>query len=305
MTYLDAARRGNVTLGRTPGPGVTVSCADLTNVWGMIITKHGNNPVFPLSLSGPELFTAQTIEARCYYHNNRPLINFATTSNMPPSRSFVRLGLGLTTAQKTCTLFRAGMRVTWVLSQQERERRFTKLKVKNEGEMQTSKKMSIGRSLNPCFTIEEKALLEDVNTYFEYPWLEQFITFDSIAALNWVEYTFCGGRLDGRTWQKMGESMFQNYTNIVMPKFPELKEIPAADFYYLCLHSGHVVNFFRSCFAVQLPSSDSYDGIRPYLNSIQLQVSTLSRFYLSIAPEGLCLEIILIWKGDHFIYAFS
>lgn len=166
MTYLDAARRENVTLVQTPGPGVTVSCADLTNVWGMIITKHGNNPVFPLSLSGPELFTAQTIEARCYYHNNRPLINFATTSNMPPSRSFVRLGLGLITAQKTCTLFRAGMRVTWVLSQQERERRFTKLKVKNEGKMQTSKKMSIGRSLNPCFTIEEKALLEDVNTYF-------------------------------------------------------------------------------------------------------------------------------------------
>ena len=125
-------------------------------------TKHGNNPVFPLSLSGPELFTAQTIEARCYYYNNRPLINFTTTSNMPPSRSFVRLGLGLITAQKTCTLFRAGMRVTWVLSQQEQERRFTKLKVKNEGKMQTSKKMSIGRSLNPCFTIEEKALLEDV-----------------------------------------------------------------------------------------------------------------------------------------------
>ena len=173
------------------------------------------------------------------------------------------------------------MRVTWVLSQQERERRFTKVKVKNEDGIQTSKKMSIGRSLNPCFTIEEKALLEDVNTYFEYPWLEQFITFDSIAALNWVEYTFCGGRLDGRTWQKMGESMFQNYTDIVMPKFPELKEIPAADFYYLCLHSGHVVNFFRSCFAVQLPSSDSYDGIRPYLNSIQLQVST------SDCPRGI------------------
>ena len=44
----------------------------------MIITEHGNNPVFPLSLSGPEPFTTQTIEARCYYHNNRPLINFAT-----------------------------------------------------------------------------------------------------------------------------------------------------------------------------------------------------------------------------------
>ena len=126
--------RGALLILSVPQWGVTVSCADLTNVWGMIITKHGNNPVFPLSLSGPELFTAQTIEARCYYHNNRPLINFATTSNMPPSRSFVRLGLGLTTAQKTCTLFRAGMRVTWVLSQQERERRFNKLKVKNEGE---------------------------------------------------------------------------------------------------------------------------------------------------------------------------
>ena len=32
VTYLDAARRGNVTLVQTPGPGVTVSCADSTNV---------------------------------------------------------------------------------------------------------------------------------------------------------------------------------------------------------------------------------------------------------------------------------
>ena len=246
----------------------------------MIIAEHGNNPVSPFHCLGQSYSRHKQLRLGVITIIIGRSLILLPTSNMPPSRSFVRLWLGLTTAQATCTLFRAGMRVTWVLSQQERERRFTKLKVKNEGEMQTSKKMSIGRSLNPCFTIEEKALLEDVNTYFEYPWLEQFITFDSIAALNWLEYTFCGGRLDGRTWQKMGESMFQNYTNIVMPKFPELKEIPAADFYYLCLHSGHVVNFFRSCFAVQLPSSDSYDGIRPYLNSIQLQVSTLSRFYL-------------------------
>ena len=32
VTYLDAARRGNVTLVQTPGPGATASCADLTIV---------------------------------------------------------------------------------------------------------------------------------------------------------------------------------------------------------------------------------------------------------------------------------
>lgn len=32
VTYLDAVRRGNVILVQTPGPGVTASCADLTNV---------------------------------------------------------------------------------------------------------------------------------------------------------------------------------------------------------------------------------------------------------------------------------
>ena len=177
------------------------------------------------------------------------------------------------------------MRVTWVLSQQERERRFTKLKIKSDGgEAKTSeRKAPIGRSINPCFTIEEGLVLEDVNTYFEYPWLEQFLMFDGAAALNWLEYTFTGAQLDGRTWQKLGESMFRNYTEIVMPKFPELQEIPAAEFHYLCLHSGHVVNFFRSCFAIELPSAHSYDGIRPYLNSIQLQVSTLDSIY---GPRG-------------------
>ena len=187
------------------------------------------------------------------------------------------------------------MRVTWVLSQQERERRFTKLKVKTEGGLApTSKIMPIGRSLNPCFTVEENILLEDVNTYFEYPWLEQFLSFDSSAALNWLDYTFCGGNLDGKTWQKMGASMFRNYSEIVMPKFQELREIPAEDFYYLCLQSGHVVNFFRSCFAVKLPSSDSYDGIRPYLNSIQLQVSVNSLSIISISPEELYKKPIWI-----------
>ena len=182
------------------------------------------------------------------------------------------------------------MRITWVLSLQERERRFTKIKAKSDG-AHKSTKLSIGRSLNPCFTIEEKSLLEDVNTNFEYPWLEKFFKYDSSAALNWLEYTFCEERLDEKTWQKMGESMFQNYTEIVMPKFPELQEIPAADFYYLCHHSGHVVNFFRSCFAVKLPSSDSYDGIRPYLNSIQLQVST--QIYL--LPKIQILLGLLFW----------
>ena len=71
------------------------------------------------------------------------------------------------------------MRITWVLSLQERERRFTKIKAKSDG-AHKSTKLSIGRSLNPCFTIEEKSLLEDVNTNFEYPGLRNFSSMTAV-----------------------------------------------------------------------------------------------------------------------------
>ena len=69
-----------------------------------------------------------------------------------------------------------------------------------------------------------------------------------------------------------GQSMSRTYSRVVMPQFPELSSLPAPVFSSLCASSGPLVNFFRSCFAIKLPAARSCEGVRPYLNSIQLQV---------------------------------
>ena len=66
--------------------------------------------------------------------------------------------------------------------------------------------------------------------------------------------------------------MSRTYSRVVMPQFPELSSLPAPVFSSLCASSGPLVNFFRSCFAIKLPAARSCEGVRPYLNSIQLQV---------------------------------
>ena len=72
-----------------------------------------------------------------------------------------------------------------------------------------------------------------------------------------------------------GQSMYRTYSGVVLPQFPELSSLPAPAFSTLCASSGPLVNFFRSCFAIKLPAAHSCEGVRPYLNSIQLQVQLL------------------------------
>ena len=90
------------------------------------------------------------------------------------------------------TVPRSGMRVSWVLSQEERARRF--------------QRREVTRGLAPCFTLEEALSLEQLNDKFEVPWLEHFFSFDPGAATNWLEYSVCSGHLDPGTWRLLGEA---------------------------------------------------------------------------------------------------
>ena len=97
--------------------------------------------------------------------------------------------------------------------------------------------------------------------------------FDRQAAVNWMEYTFCGRDLDVTTWQVLGSSMLQNFTGQIMPQFPELAEMSTTDFYTFCQVSCHYVNFFRSCFAMKLSAEQSNEGVLPYISSLSNQVT--------------------------------
>ena len=132
-------------------------------------------------------------------------------------------------------------------------------------------------------------IIEDIHNKFEVSWLQNFIMHDRYlsdqthfillqnlfgreAAVNWMEYTFCGRDLDERTWQILGSSMLQNFTSLIMPQFPELAQMSASDFYAFCRSSCHYVSFFRSCFAMKLSPEQSNDGVLPYIRSLSNQV---------------------------------
>ena len=59
---------------------------------------------------------------------------------------------------------RAGMKTTWVLSDEERKRRFSKF---NKMKMQRSGKASQLPELFMVFTVEEKAALKDIGAKFQ------------------------------------------------------------------------------------------------------------------------------------------
>ena len=92
------------------------------------------------------------------------------------------------------------------------------------------------------------------------------------AAVNWIEYTFCGEDLQSDTWHVLGASMLHNYTMLIMPQFSVLMEMSSADFSIFCQLSCHYVSFFRSCFAMKLSSEHDNEGVLPYLTSLSQQV---------------------------------
>jgi len=163
---------------------------------------------------------------------------------------------------------RAGMRITWVLSQQERERRF----VKNRS------KVKMTKSLVPCFTVEEKLVLGNISSSFEFPWLENLFVYNQEAAKNILEFTFCGQKLNLEAWRHLCDSMLLDYNQTVMPKFREMvSDMTNSQFYLLGLQTVPLVRFFRCCFAMKLPLSNSTSS-KPYLESVEAQVSSLLKY---------------------------
>ena len=76
------------------------------------------------------------------------------------------------------------MRVTWVLSEQERERRFSKNKKKSrisKKSVDPNTSVMKGPSLN--FSVDERFIMEDIHTKFEVAWLENFIVMNRSTQL--------------------------------------------------------------------------------------------------------------------------
>jgi len=132
----------------------------------------------------------------------------------------------------------SGMKPSWVLSDEERNRRFNKfnkLNIKtagsNEKHVRKNPVMRIPEIYMP-FTIEEQKSLEDIHNKFsvcQKTWLKNLLLLDRNAGVNMIEAAFKVAPLKFQTW-KVLEKAFQIYfSQNVVPKFIDVDNMSTHD----------------------------------------------------------------------------
>ena len=130
------------------------------------------------------------------------------------------------------------MKPSWVLSDEERNRRFNKfnkLNIKtagsNEKHVRKNPVMRIPEIYMP-FTIEEQKSLEDIHNKFsvcQKTWLKNLLLLDRNAGVNMIEAAFKVAPLKFQTW-KVLEKAFQIYfSQNVVPKFIDVDNLSTHD----------------------------------------------------------------------------
>ena len=135
------------------------------------------------------------------------------------------------------------MRINWVLSDEERNRRFNKLRKSRNNIV-----MSNPSVLYLAFSEEEEKILKDLASKFQVPWLQNFSLLDKNAGINYIEYAFGWKQLKFMSWETFKYSMGLNFNRYILPKFSELKDLSFDDVDQIMKspHSG-IAQFFRSC----------------------------------------------------------
>ena len=124
----------------------------------------------------------------------------------------------------------SGMKTSWVLSDEERNRRFNKInKVNNK---KVIKRTSNLMELSMGFTVEEQRSLEDIRTkflanYCPVTWLNTLISLNKESAVNLVESVHGLKPITATTWDYMNYAWVLQLTNNVMPHF--IQGLPLGD----------------------------------------------------------------------------
>ena len=142
------------------------------------------------------------------------------------------------------------MKGTWGLSDQERERRFHKLK---KGKKSAPLSLSRPSVLYLSFSVEENRILENLQSNFLVPWLKNLLMFDRDAGINLIEYAFgfAGPKMD--TWMAFKKSMKLNFIRFILPRFSELVDLSSHDIGQLMISpTSGIAQFFRSCYVIHM-----------------------------------------------------
>ena len=145
----------------------------------------------------------------------------------------------------------AGMRINWVLSDQERNRRFNKLiKVKSISIQK------IPSTIHLSCTLEEEKNMESLHLKFKFPWLQNCLMFNKEAGVNFIEHVFGCDKLRLESWDNFKQSMGNSFIRCILPRFQELTELSSHDVGQIMNSSASgIAKFFRGSQVYKLAES--------------------------------------------------
>ena len=136
------------------------------------------------------------------------------------------------------------MKITWVLSDQEKERRFKK-----------SRASSIPPELGLPFSALEEKTIKNLS-FLHLPWIKNFFMFDREAAINLIKYVYGEERFRNQPWEIFNKSMSLDFVQHILPTFKELEELSSHDLGQI-MHSHNIgiAHFFKMSFWIDIGSS--------------------------------------------------
>jgi hypothetical protein len=154
------------------------------------------------------------------------------------------------------------MKTTWVLSDQERKRRYGKLNTNGKA-IKYGSKQFVQSAPRPSvivfsFSTEEKKSLENVCTKFQVSWLQDLLMFDRVAGFNLIKFKllFSEAQLKMslyQIWIAFKQSMTLSFMRSILPRFDELSDLSSSDVGQLMNSSASgIAQFFRSCYILNM-----------------------------------------------------
>jgi len=183
-----------------------------------------------------------------------------------------------TKTKKNCQFCRfkkcleSGMKTSWVLSDDERNRRFNKfnkinMKTVNNDKSQIIKKAPPARlpELYMAFTLEEQQVLENIQNKFrgQYcndTWLKKLLLLNRDAGINLIESAYKVKPIKYETWTWLVQSWSLEFSQNILPHFTKGHNIASRDFSQLINGSNlYVAHTFKSSMCISLPTIKKED----------------------------------------------
>lgn len=164
------------------------------------------------------------------------------------------------------------MKTSWVLSDDERNRRFNKfnkinMKTVNNDKSQIIKKAPPARlpELYMAFTLEEQQVLENIQNKFrgQYcndTWLKKLLLLNRDAGINLIESAYKVKPIKYETWTWLVQSWSLEFSQNILPHFTKGHNIASRDFSQLINGSNlYVAHTFKSSMCISLPTIKKED----------------------------------------------